>query len=261
MIHIKNTLKIKLISSLILAIFISCGDDSSDDMKIPDDTGVEEVIDEIPEEVVIEDFANFKNDPKLIEYVEQSINALDREVDLETASLFEEIDELSDQENEELAIALGFEGTVQMNEYYDLRIESWDQLVKRFDLRNQNEVEINEILVDLFMEQVEKVVNRDPEGQNIVKGPMDWWCTPCYIPYSQRYRERRDTFHAMQKVCWDQRQEDGDLENFRKCQSRAVRINEIKLFRNHFDVICCYYSLCNIVLNSYVYEICEVPST
>ncbi len=262
MILMKNALKTIVLSSVLFAFFIACSDDSATEAQMPDEiTGEETPDEETPdEEVIIEDFTNFKSDPKLIEYVEQSINALNRQVDLETASLFEETIELSNQQHQELAIALGFDSIEQMNEYNDLRIESWEQLVKRFDLRNQNEVEINETLVDLFMEQVEQVVNRNPEQLNIGKGPMDWRCTPCYITYREKSRERRNTFHAMQEVCWDQRQEDGDLENFRKCQSRAVRINEIKLFKNHFDVICCYYNLCNIVINSNVYEICEVPS-
>ncbi len=251
MLSTKISFKTVFLISFTFLCISSCSEDSSSD-------------DQKPNEIVVEDFANFEKDPKLIEYVDEMAINLDQrfdlpKVDLTTASRLAEIIELTETQKEELAIALGFDSSNQMEEYNQGRIKKWQQLETRFDLKNQKEDDVNEVITDVFMELIERVANKNPNKLDTSKGPMDWWCTECYIPYRNRTKERVRRRSDRAKSCLEQFELNGDDEQFFKCNTRNRRIDDVILLRNHFNMICCFYEQCGIAYIDDIYNYCEEP--
>lgn len=139
MLFIKKTSIFFLLSILILCGLISCNKDSSAE-------------EQIPEEIMVEDFANMEKDPKFREHIKNIAITISHINDYSKVLQLLEESELNNMQQIELAVALGFENVVQMNAVYDQLNEEWEQLTQRFDLINQDVLIIGRLMHQTLME-------------------------------------------------------------------------------------------------------------
>ncbi|PKV52063.1 hypothetical protein ATE84_4165 [Aquimarina sp. MAR_2010_214] len=230
MLHIKKTSKIILLGMLLFCALIACNDDSSEE-------------EQVPEETIIEDFANFAEDPKFLEYMEQMIGSVDKVVDSDKAlQLLEEV-QLTDQQNLQLAKTLGFDTILEMDEVYNEIVQKMSQLYLRFDLENQEATEIDKIINDIY---VLALIDRYTKSTEMSKNDdlcLIHSCLPEYNEGIEPFTSVVDAKCGMYNVSIPE-----EAEKMRLCRLRLSK--KYSALRNQARVNwdCCAYLKCGIIV-------------
>ncbi|EZH72121.1 hypothetical protein ATO12_24605 [Aquimarina atlantica] len=231
MLLIKKISKIIILSILLFGGLISCDDDSSDE-------------EQIPEEIIIEDFANFKDDPKFLEYMEQLVASV---LKVENADMVLELleeTELTDEQNIQLVIALGFETMDQMEENLNVTSENWQELYKRFDLGNQDKALINSVMVDAYVEIVLDLSNKN--SSNALKNSKQDSClAPCFEKLVEDFEMYDNEYDRLCRI-YDLFTDEGK-ENERQCRIRTRQKYIAEINKANLNWACCAYWTCGVL--------------
>ncbi len=239
MLFIKNILKTLIFSVLIIGAVMACSSDSSGDTQNS-------------EETIIEDITKLKDDSQFLEYIEQSVLSLDRiNAPVKAQELIAK-EPLTETENLELALALGFDNITQMEENYKNLAKNWMGFYKRFDLDKQEIEVVKEVMVETYLKRLLQNINESNKGGYALKlGPEDFLypmvkscnaaCGPQYIDDLRNKAEWR--FENLKK-CYDSFLEHGDEDRWRVCEAKVLKIDEATLFSANNDYVCCLYTVC-----------------
>ncbi len=228
-----NLLVILLLSSI---TFMSCNSDSSEDQAPDEGTEIE---------IEVEDFSNFAEDPKLREYIEPIVASLNRIKDSEIAlNLFDQT-ELTNNQKEKLANALGFDTHEQKESHYNNSVENWEQLSLRFDLKNQDTEEVNKIINDIYLELLYDSIESNKLASGKPPGPLSA-CNECIEPYEFQTGIRRKLLAEREIICLEAYEITDDIEEFRRCFSEAMQEYDVQLFKDWDELVCCLWFECFI---------------
>ncbi|AXT58800.1 hypothetical protein D1816_00020 [Aquimarina sp. AD10] len=226
----------KYILLVILFFTIGCSSDSPNE-------------DQQPEETSVEDFANFAEDPKFLEHMENLVLVLNRIEDHEKALEILETSgksKLNDTQQMELTTALGFEDTEQMNTAYDQLTEEWGLLSRRFDLSNQNysyteALMFNKLLLiryNLDLSEVLGLKKKDLDNEEV-----HCYYEVCFPPYSNALKP----YDTARLVCdaIDYTTTEGN-EAYLECVRPIKQRFALELQRADFLLACCGFYRCNL---------------
>ncbi len=245
MLLIKNLFKTIVLGSLVCTIILSCSSDAADEAQTPDETAVE-------------DFANFAEDSKFLEYVKQLLISSLRVVNTEKILELHQKTQLTDQESVQLALALGFDDVSGMEAYYSSLISDWLQLFIRFDLKNHEIEKVNTIIIDSYITTYLKILHgiedkasydsKDDDLPEVVDIPQ--FCLDICVPkYENEMQIRDEEYEANLAVCYDGIYgaiSEEEKEFFDNCLSRVTQIFVAMLNRAHNNKQCCFYINCEI---------------
>jgi len=233
MLNLKKIVKLVVCGIFLSLSFLAC----SEDDKVKESS-----------ERIIEDLANLKDDPKFLEYIEESSKAAFRVKNSKRVLELLEIELLNDQQTLELAQVLGFDTIEQQEKYYKNLFDMEYDIEIRYDFINQNITEVNRLLSDAYLKILNTgFANASKKGVSQDKVLDDCLKSTCYPLYDAIIRpivEMKDAECGF--ISFDMTETEKLREQL--CRKRinqrfsAERLEASRVYE------CCAFDRCGIIL-------------